>query len=168
MLVIYDSSTLILLAKSDLIDTALKYFGKFIIPEAVYQESVERGKEAKKHDAFLIESRIKENKIEVKKLKRKEFTKKLLKDFKLGKGEAESIGLYLQEEGDLLGVDDKEGIKVCKIFKIKIFTAISLLVHLANEGEIDNWKPKLEKLKKYGRYSDKIISKALNSINKKK
>lgn len=69
MKAIPDSCTLIHFTKTGLLDLLLKIFDEIWIGEIVYLESVERGKEEHKSDAFLLERRVKESfGIQVKKL----------------------------------------------------------------------------------------------------
>lgn len=75
----------------------------------VYKESY---KAKKTFDAQLIQKRINEEKIKIKKVKKPEKIEKLKKDFNISKGEAEALSL--QEKTDILATDDKNAIKACK------------------------------------------------------
>jgi len=162
MIVITDSSTLILMAKAELIDTAIELFSQLLITKAVFEEVVEKGKAAGKFDAFLVESRINENKIVIGEDANREFSCKLEQDFNLHEGEAGTICMYLEKNADLLGIDDRKGIQVCKLFRVRFFTCLSFLLISVDKNRIgkkDALK-KLSKLKECGRYTGEEISRA--------
>jgi len=155
-LVIFDASTLILLAKIDLLQMVLtKYKG--MIPEIV-KEEVEY-KEA--IDTKVISKQINEGRLIVNKNPNKNKIQHILKDFPLGKGEAAAL-VIANEKDDVLATDDGLAIKVCKILNIKFVTAIHFLI----ESGLDRPRAlaKLDLLKKYGRYSIKITSDAEKRI----
>ena len=119
---ICDSSFLVLLSKLELLDLLIEVFEKIVIPESVFVESVDQGKESKKMDAFFIEKRIIDQKIIVEKIKELTEKENLMKNFNLHDGESEAIVLYSEKKADLLGTDDYKTLKVCKILNITYFT----------------------------------------------
>jgi predicted nucleic acid-binding protein len=50
-----------------------------------------------------------------------------MQNFNLHEGEAETIRLYLEDEGNLLGTDDWRALEVCKILDINYFQLYHLL-----------------------------------------
>jgi hypothetical protein len=56
-MIISDSSTLILLAKCELIELFVSGFS-LIIPETVYDETIRKGMEKGKYDAYLLEKLV--------------------------------------------------------------------------------------------------------------
>lgn len=92
-MIVFDSSTLILLAKKELLDLFLDDFeGGVTVPEAVRVETCVKGS----FDALLIEKRIEEDKINVyDAVEKKDQLKKLIDNFKLGVGEAEALLLCI-------------------------------------------------------------------------
>ena len=158
-IVICDSSNLILISKVDLLDLLIEIYGEILIPQAVYNESIKEGKKLKKMDAFLIEKRIDEGKIIVKQIKNFQEKSKLIEDFNIHKGEAEAIILYLEENANLLGTDDYQTIKVCKILKIKYFTTLSFiyLCFMNNLLLKDNVLLKYDNLNEIGWYKEDLI-----------
>lgn len=153
---IADSSTLILLAKSGLLDIFIKN-NKIKITNIVYEESTV---EKESFDAKLISQRIRENKIQIKNIANMTLYSKLIHDFNLGKGEAESIALAFEEK-DIVLSDDKKAINTCRILNIKFTTALNILVGLNKNKTINKEKAKiiLKKLEDYGRYSQDLIKK---------
>ena len=153
---IIDSSTLILLAKSGLLDLFIKDKNLKITDKVKEESTIAKDN----FDVKLISQRIKEKKIQIKRVSDKSLYHKLIKEFNLGKGESESIALAFKENEVLLS-DDKKAINTCKILNIKFTTALNILVKLYRNKTIDNEKAKiiLKKLKKYGRYSEDLIKK---------
>jgi predicted nucleic acid-binding protein len=123
--IVFDSSTLILLAKKELLDMFLDGFeGDVAAPKAVREETCIK----ERSDAILIEKRIEEGKIKVYELEKKDLLKKLIEDFKLGIGEAEAI-LFCMEKGfKIIATDDKNAINACKVLRIRFTTAVNILI----------------------------------------
>ncbi|NMC05826.1 MAG: hypothetical protein GYA24_11470 [Candidatus Lokiarchaeota archaeon] len=165
-IVISDASMLILVSKLDILDTMLVTFGSIIIPEGVRVEVVDRGKEGKKMDALLVEKRINDGKILVKRFSKDDEKNKLMNDFNIHSGEAEAILLYLEEKADLLGTDDYQTLKTCKILNIHYFTTPLFLLqgHINQNIEKAFALRKLERLSKLGWYKDEIIGYFTNAI----
>lgn len=157
-MIIFNASTLILLAKIDLLRMVLNKY-KGVIPEIVKKEI--EYKEAL--DTKVIIQQIKEERLIVNKDPDKNKMKKICKDFPLGRGEAAAL-IFANERESVLATDDGLAIKVCKIFNIKFITAIHFLI----ETDLDKTRAnaKLDLLKKYGRYSARIIKDAEKRIMK--
>lgn len=159
-MVVFDSSTLILLAKVELLDSFLDgYKGKVLIPREVEAESCRK---KKSYDALLIQKRIQEKKIRVAGVKKGGLCNKLMQDFRIGRGEAEALVLALEKKAKLVVTDDKHTIKACRLLKVPFTSAIAILVGMTDRGMIDieSAKTRLEALTKYGRYSKQIIKMA--------
>lgn len=156
-MIVFDSSTLILLAKVELLDYFIsEYNGKILIPREVEAEC---GHKKESFDAMLIHKRIGERKIDVSEVSNVALCKKLMEDFSIDRGEAEVIALALDKRAKLIAVDDKNAIKACRILKIPFSSAVAILVRLVEHDVIDinTARGKLELLIKYGRYSNAII-----------
>lgn len=148
-MIILDASTLILLSKIDLLKPVLyKYEG--IIPETVKKE-VEY-KEGM--DTRAIIQLVKEGRLNLKADPDKKEINKICKDFPLGKGEAAAL-IIAKQNNYMMATDDGLAIKVCKIFNVRFITAIHFLIEADLKKDIA--MVKLEMLKKYGRYSTRII-----------
>ena len=92
-MIVFDSSTLILLAKKELLDMFLDNFdGIVAVPEAVREETCIK----ESFDALLIEKRVEDGKIKVYEVEKKDLVKRLTEDFNLGDGEAEAIILCIE------------------------------------------------------------------------
>lgn len=155
MQIVLDSSTLILLAKLDLLREVT---GEFCasIPRRVCQEAL-----AKQFpDAELIRLLIHEKRLQVIRAP-KEMARKLAKDFRLHAGEAEALALAI-EKAVPLAVDDGPTIKACKVVGRPFLTAVHLLIHLVDSSHLSSKLAleKLDRLSTYGRYKGRIIEDA--------
>ena len=161
-----DSSTLILMSKTTITREIYNYIDSVLISKQVFKEIVEAGKKDNKEDAIIVENLIKEGKIKVKGIKNHKFIKGLITDFKINQGEAEAITLALQEKTSLL-TDDKECIKICRVYDIIFITALSFLVKLVKDKLLDKKIAmiKIDSLKKIGYYSKDIIEDAIRECN---
>ncbi|HLC85734.1 MAG TPA: hypothetical protein VJG30_00385 [Candidatus Nanoarchaeia archaeon] len=156
-MIIIDSSTLILLSKIGVLDTVINNSKmKIVLTEWIVKELTAK----KTNDAVLIEERIKNEKLKVEKIK-STLTNGLIKDFNIGKGEAEILAFVLENKLPVI-TDDKKAINICRIFNLEFTTAISIVVSLYNKKIINQelFSVYLKKLEKYGRYNDEIINKA--------
>ncbi|MGV9172601.1 MAG: hypothetical protein ACOC44_17085 [Promethearchaeia archaeon] len=165
-IVICDSSILILISKLEILDLLIKAFKKVIIPSAVFKEAVEQGKLQKKMDAFLIERKIDDGKIGIENIKKVKEKKRIIRDFNLHDGESEAIVLYLEKNADLLGTDDKQTLKVCKIFGIKYFTTPLFLSRCYSNQMLSRQMSllKFDKLLEFGWYKEDLIIYFKNKI----
>jgi len=158
-----DASTLILLAKTELLDLFLGSFPKkpFISAE-VEKEATKK----ESFDALLIKERIKEKKILVRKVKSKKMAEKIAKDFRLHSGEAETLALCIENNWKLVGTDDYNAIKACIVLQIKYVSALSILIKLNKEKKLNKTEAllKLQNLVYFGRYSEEIISEVKNRL----
>jgi len=158
-MIIFDSSTLILLAKVELLKEIVRQL-EMVIPREVERESTVKDS----FDAKLIKKLIEDGKIRVAKVRGKGGKKKLKDDFNIGEGEVSAL-LLAKNKGSPLATDDGPTIKACKILDVKFTTAIHFLVG-TERGILskDIALAKLEKLEKYGRYSSRIIDDASRRI----
>jgi predicted nucleic acid-binding protein len=159
-MIILDSSTLILIAKIELLGPFLKDIGMGLaIPKAVEDECC-GGK--KTLDALIIRKALDESRIKVRSVRNRKLVTKLEEDFSMGRGESEAIALALQEKALLVGIDDKNGINACKLVGIPFTTAVGILVRSRQKGLIDRSDAlvKLSALAKYGWYRNTILEDA--------
>jgi len=162
-MLIFDSSTLILLAKIEILELFIVDFqGDIIIPERVKYEVTRKNGE----ENILITQLIKDRKLKVLKAKNREKIKKLMEDFNIERGEAKAIVLALQKGCRVVATDDRNAIRACKILKIDFVTAVTFLIRAFEKGLIDRdiALAKLNKLKFIGRYGEEIIKDALEKI----
>lgn len=162
-MIVFDSSTLILLAKKELLDMFLDNFdGIVAVPKAVREETCIK----ESFDALLIEKRVEDGKIKVYEVEKKDLVKRLTEDFNLGDGEAEAIILCIERGSKILATDDKTAINACKVLRIRFTTAINILIRLYEKQLIEREKAlmKLDNLRVVGRYKEKIIEDAKRRV----
>lgn len=155
MQIAFDSSTLILLAKTGLLDLFLDGFpGNAIISKTVEWECMAK----QTPDAQLIRNRIDADRISVKPIRDRKVRDKLEKDFNINAGETETLILAIQFK-TIVATDDWNAIQACKILKLPFTSALGILTRLKEKRIIDRKSSlaKLDALANYGRYADEII-----------
>src|SRR5271154_7186814 len=166
-MIVFDASTLILIAKAELLDIFLANVSvRVAIPGEVERECCGSKKAL---DAVIIQRALDESRIKTVVVKNRRLVAKLQGDFSLGKGEAEAIALALNEKAQLLGIDDKNGINACKLLGIPFTTAVGILIRSREKGLLQGSEAleKLALLAKYGRYKDSIIEDARRKLEAK-
>jgi predicted nucleic acid-binding protein len=159
-MIVFDASTLILLAKAELLELFLAGSRLGVtIPSEVEHECYGRKKTL---DALVIQKLVTDARIQVVSVGDRKLVAKLRADFSLGKGEAEAIALALNEKARLLGIDDKNGINACKLMGIPFATAVGILVRCLEKGLLGGPEAlaKLDVLARYGRYKEGILEDA--------
>lgn len=161
-MIVFDSSTLILLAKTEILELFISNFpSRILIPEKVLSEVAAGGEETPWVIRFIEAQRI-----EVLKLRGDRLKGKLMQDFNIDIGEAEALILALQEGASLIATDDRNAIRACKMLKLNFVTAIAILIRAFERGliEKDEALLKLQKLQSFGRYGRAIIDDARKRI----
>jgi len=162
-MIAFDASTLILLAKINILELFIANFpGAVLIPQRVREEAcIEKAEET----PLLLEL-IRGKKIKVVKVKKSKFAKKLMDDFNIHAGEAEAIALALQKKVSIIGTDDRNAIRACRILKIDFTSAVAILIRTFEKKLIDRDEAlvKLQKLESLARYSRAIIEDAQKQI----
>ncbi len=157
--IVFDASTMILLAKITLL-RKLTNTVTMIICDEVRDESVRK----KTVDAKIIEQLITENNIIVDdSLRGSEGV--LVKDFNVDSGEAVSV-LLARKLKTVLATDDKAAMKACKVLGLEFTTAINFLVIAKRLNVINKQEAcaKLRTLEECGRYVNEIIQNAKQKL----
>ena len=162
-MILLDASTLILLAKIEMLDIFVTDFEKKVAISDKVEEEVLEGSSP---DAPLIARLVEERGIDVLKAKDKKLVRKLMEDFNIDEGEAETLTLAIEKKASLVATDDKNAIRACKIMKLDFTTAIAILVRACERNLIqaDEALAKLQKLQSFARYKKTIIETARNQI----
>lgn len=157
MTLIADASSLVLLAKPNIITHLLKR-NKVIIPVAVYEEVI-KGKEKGRYDAFLIERLVREKKLTITKVNKK-LKEKVRKLFGLYAGEGEVLTLALQNKFTVL-TDDRKCLNAVKAANLKFITSLDVIFALFNKKVISKQKAleSFNMLEEFGWYKKKVIEK---------
>lgn len=151
-----DSSSLILLIKSDLVIYTLER-NIIVIPKSVYDETVAIGKSKGYEDSYIIEKYVRESKIKI-----VEPTTKTKRDVEklcnLHLGERDVISLAIDKKLKVL-CDDKKGRNACEVFGIETITVLNILDRLYTQRKINkkNALSILTKLERYGWYKNELI-----------
>jgi predicted nucleic acid-binding protein len=119
--IVSNSTPLIHFARIGQLDLLRDFFGKVMIPPAVYDECVVQGKAYR--DAQLI---AQAEWLETKAVNDRNLV--ILLNAELDRGESEAIALALQQQTDLLLLDDAEGRgKARRIYGLKYTGTVGLL-----------------------------------------
>ena len=162
-MIVFDSSTLVLLAKTEMLDIFLNDFkGDVVIPRSVEREVTIKGE----FDALLLKKRIEEGKIKVRNAK-DENSNKLMQDFNMNIGEAESICLAIGGKDSILATDDKKAISACKLLGINFTNAPNILIRFREKMLLteEQAEEKLNLLIKHGRYKKEIVDETKSKLN---
>ena|SRR3989344_8820990 len=156
-LVVSDSSTLILAVRAEFIDVVLKKFSVFI-PEIVFHESVVKGKEIGRWDAFKIEKLVENNLIKVSSPSNGSL-QVVSSNFNLHKGELHALALAIDVKAEFVLTDDLKAMNACKVLGIKFTNAISLLLTMYENKKLSKKSANacFFKLEEFGWYHPKII-----------
>lgn len=160
-MIIFDASTLILLAKIEILKM-ITQTQEILVSKEVELEAACRPEFL---DAKIIIELIKTGKIKVVKVKNPALLKRIQEDFAIAGGEA-SVLLLARQRQAILATDDGQTIRACKVLGVKFVTAIHFLLSVYYKRRISRELAlvKLERLKNLGRYNARIISDAINRI----
>lgn len=162
MNVVFDSSSLILLAKADVLRETCS-IAEVIMVNEVESEVTEGLKKGRK-DALFVQELVKEGKIRVLQTN-KALAAKLREDFKLGLGETAAISLATTNSMPL-ATDDNKARTVGKVLGLSVLSSLDFPLLLRMKGVISHDKAKicLEVLKKEGWFSETVISHAFKKL----
>lgn len=155
MTIICDASSLILLAKVNLLSAFVER-NEAIVPEVVYKEVV-RGEDKGRKDSLVTKKLVAEKKITIKAPDKK--TKEKIKElFNLQQGELEVITLGVKEKSVIL-TDDKKCINAAKALELEFITSLDVITALCKKGGISkkNALECISRLNEYGWYSKNLI-----------
>jgi predicted nucleic acid-binding protein len=134
MILVADSSALIVLAACDALVLLEKLFGRVVVPEAVFHEIDRAGKgQAERLREFLLEKVVPVNP-----------DHPVLLDGYCDPGEAEAMLLYHQLSADRLLIDDRRGRRMAKINRISVIGSMGTLIAAKRSGFIREVKPRID------------------------
>ena len=157
--IVFDSSTLILLAKISLLRDVVSK-ARCIITDVVEDECMRKDK----YDSKIIKELVKEGLLKTIHANHKKL-KRIKSDFNIQEGEASSLALAMKENC-ILATDDKPTMKACTVLNVDFSTAVHFVVRAYKRGIIDkkSASEKISSLEKYGRYDARIIKDAKGRI----
>lgn len=127
--VVSDSTPLILLAKIGRLELLKDLYKKIIIPEAVFDEVVSKGKTLQMPDAYIIEKAVGDWIIRSPIRPDVEIEYSFLNtNMRLDKGEKEALKLCKQLEATYFIADDNEARKTSKILNIKTIGTLGTVI----------------------------------------
>jgi len=155
-----DSSTLIIMAKAEILSEALGVH-RFWIPQVVADECLAK----ESLDSKAIGAWIEDGRIRICPVGNPDAAARLKKDFKIHREEAEALQSAIENRRPM-AVDDYRTIKACKILDVRFATAVHFLIALRESGRLDleRARIRLEMLARIGRYSDRIVQDAANRM----
>jgi predicted nucleic acid-binding protein len=147
MIVVADTGPLISLAHIKRINILNQLYPDYVIAEGVYQELVNYKKlDLNEPDLLNVRLHI------------RSAQSKIEQPFKeLGLGEAESILLIKELNGDALLTDDMEARRVAESMHISCFGTLALLLQAKSSGLVNALKPLLAELVAHRRYYSKDL-----------
>jgi predicted nucleic acid-binding protein len=147
--VISNATPLIYLAKADRLHILFSLFEEILIPGAVYEEVVSKGKRSGQIDAFLVEKSIQEGRISVRPIQRAHPVPLLLHP-----GEVEAISLALESGIETLLMDDARGRAAAEMAGLKPRGTLWLILRAVrtNQLSFDGFLATLEALAHHGFY----------------
>ena len=153
--VVSDTSSLILLSKSSVLEAACSSY-EIYLPPSVEREASSSELRDKYPDAAKIHDLIREGVLKVRKIS----SRKRQMPIQLGVGEADAIRLFLQLKAHVLLSDDGKAIKTCRLLKIPFTISPNIVMELYLKGTLsrDQALLGLEKLRIFGRYPPDIIA----------
>lgn len=162
-MVIFDASTLILLARCGLLEFfASRSKRRIVIPLAVRNETLQPGKE----ETPLIERLLVQQVIVTEQVNDEAAVQKLMHDFAIDRGETEVILLAHLSGSAIVATDDRNAIKACRILGLGYITALSIVISFCEHGILSQTDAllKLEELQRIGRYSKRIMEDAVAAL----
>ena len=152
--IVSNSTPLIHLARIGQLDLLRDFFGKVMIPPAVYEECVVQGKAYR--DAQLI---AQAEWLEIKPVSVSHLV--ILLNAELDRGEAEAIALALQQPTDLLLLDDAEGRGKARLYGLKYTGTVGLLLLAKLDGKLPSLRGALDALQDTGFWLDSRLYRKL-------
>lgn len=149
-----NTSTLVLLAKTNCLEDFIKISPIIAIPPDV---KAELSVDEESYYARLIQKLINNKKIVVQKpVESKALS--IRSEFRLGAGEAAAYALFDKKRHEAILTDDGELIKLCKLEEVPFICAMAAVIRLFEKGALskEDALEKLDELRNIGRYSKEI------------
>lgn len=167
MNLIFNSTPLIYLSKTKVLELVKGLKTENLISKKVYQEVVEAGKKKGKADALYIEKLVQDGLFKIKSPKNKEFLNRLSKIEGLHPGDVHTLALAKELNGVAV-IDDEIGRNVGELFDIKHKGTIFVLFELVKLGILEKKEAKevIDQMIKLGWFcSTDIYAKIIKSLN---
>jgi len=139
LIVVSDTSAVLNLARIERLGILVSLYGQVLIPPAVYQELT-----TAKHDLSAAIDVACNSWLKIEAPKDRDRVRSLRND--LDPGEAESIVLAIERQGDLLLVDERRGRRIAAGLGVRTTGLLGVLAEAKRSGLIDQVKPVLDEL----------------------
>jgi len=163
--VISNSSTLMHLAAIGRLPLLKEFYGKIVIPPAVWKEVVEEG--MGRIGVTDVKQARQEGWIEVISPTDKPLIRLLKRD--LDEGEAEVITLAIEQKADVVFRDESDARRIAELYGLVKTGVIGLLIKARKEGRIESLKKELNTLRDKAGFwfNEKLYHQALESVGEK-
>jgi predicted nucleic acid-binding protein len=147
--VISNATPLIYLAEADRLHILFSLFEEILIPGAVYEEVVSKGKRSGQTDAFLVEKSIEEGQIKVRRIQRTHPV-----SVPLHPGKVEVISLAMESGVETLLMDEARGRAAAEMAGLKPRGTLWLILSAVKTNLLtfDGFLATLEAMANYGFY----------------
>ena len=161
-LVISNSSTLIHLSSIGRLELLREFFGKIVIPQAVWEEVVAEGRG--RAGAEEVRRARSEGWVEVSTVSNEPLVRLLERD--LDRGEAEVIALAIERKADLVLLDESDARRIAELFDLRKTGIVGLLIRAKREGRISSLREELDRLRGEGGFwiGDELYLQALKAV----
>jgi predicted nucleic acid-binding protein len=157
--IVSNSSPIINLAVIGRLELLKKFWGRIIIPEAVYQEIVIDGgdraevQEIKNANWIVVEAITDRNLV-------------LALSQKLDKGESEAIALAIEKKADLILLDETDAREVADMYDLKKTGVLGILTRAKVENEIESLKEEISLLQEKANFwlRESLIKNVLEKV----
>ena len=160
-----DSTVLIYLAKLDQLELLEQTYDTVLIPEEVFREVVEQGKELGEKDAVRVENEISKNLIELKNIEVEENIEK----FEMEAGEKEVLSLANKQNIDEVLIDESSVREIAETFDLKPRGTLYFLLKTVrdNKKSLGEFLELMEDLSEAGFHlNEKVYVKAVREAQK--
>jgi predicted nucleic acid-binding protein len=165
MKLVLNSMVVIHLSKLTLLKYLCDIFDEVILPQKVFEETIEKGLEKGYSNSFVTKKLIEKGLIRVKGIHSGTSVNEL-EIFGLNEGEAEAVALYFQEKADRLASDDNAVRKNRVILGLQIVGTPALIYSLFKKGLVTKEKTiaALFELKKLGWFRPEVLELILKEV----
>ncbi|MBI2575021.1 hypothetical protein HYV82_03995 [Candidatus Woesearchaeota archaeon] len=153
-MLVSNTSTLVLLAKTGCLEQFIYMAPTIVIPAEVKKEALfQKGS----YYARLISKLIDDRRIIIV-VANKNVVKSIMAEFNLDEGEAATYAVFNEKRHNAIMTDDGELIKLCKLERVPFICAMAVVIRLFEKRLLSRAEAldKLYELYKVGRYSEKL------------
>ena len=161
-IVISDSSTLIHLAAIGRLDLLRAFYGRIVIPLAVWEEVVAQGRE--RAGAVEVEQGKQAGWIEIQSATNQPLLRLL--EHALDEGEAQVIALAVEQPEALVMLDESDARQIAAVYNLRKTGAVGVLIRAKREGKIESLRTELDRLRGQGGFwiDERLYQQALQSV----